>query len=86
MTLQLHRPDGQGGLEPRTVRDQNWRNQLRSRRWGSALPGSRLPDLKNVEMNPTSTFRAVLFWVALGALTFGLLIVGYGTGFWHFGG
>ena len=25
MSLQLHRPDGKGGLEPRPVTDQNWR-------------------------------------------------------------
>jgi hypothetical protein len=33
-------------------------------------------------MNPTSTARSVLFWVALAGLTFVLLIAGYGTGFW----
>ena len=35
MSLQLHRPDGKGGLEVRPVTDQNWRNQLRSPRWGA---------------------------------------------------
>jgi hypothetical protein len=25
----------------------------------------------------------VLFWLGLGALTFILLVAGYGTGFWH---
>ena len=82
MTLQLHRPDGQGGLEPRPVSDQNWRNQLRSPRWGRSLHASRLPDLRNTEMNPTSRFRSVLFWAGLGLLTFVLLVAGYGTGFW----
>jgi hypothetical protein len=82
MTLQLHRPDGQGGLEPRTVSDQNWRNQLRSPRWGRSLRHGRLPDLKNQEMNPTSRLRSVLFWAGLGLLTFVLLVAGYGTGFW----
>ena len=85
MTLQLHRPDGHGGLEPRTVKDQNWRSQLRSPRWGSALKGGQMPELANPEMNPTSTARSVAFWVALGVLTFVLLVAGYGTGFWHFG-
>jgi hypothetical protein len=33
-------------------------------------------------MNPTSTAMAVVFWLGLAALTFGLLVVGYGTGFW----
>jgi hypothetical protein len=39
--------------------------------------------MKNPEMNPTSTAMAVLFWLGLGALTFVLLVLGYGTGFWH---
>ncbi len=83
MTLQLHRPDGEGGLEPRPVTDQDWRNQLRSPRWGTTLRRERLPDLKNPEMNPTSRLRSILFWVALGVATFVLLVAGYGTGFWN---
>jgi hypothetical protein len=82
MTLQLHRPDGEGGLEPRPVTDQDWQNQLESPRWGAGLRRKRLPDLNNPEMNPTSRLRSVLFWLSLGALTFVLLVVGYGTGFW----
>ena len=84
MSLQLHRPDGKGGLEVKPVTDKNWRNQLRSPRWGAALKGGKLPDLANTEMNPTSTPRAVAFWMALAALTFVLVLAGYGTGFWHF--
>jgi hypothetical protein len=82
MTLKLHRPDGEGGLEPDPVPEQNWRTQLRSARWGSGLEGGRLPELKNPEMNPTSRFRSVLFWAGLGLLTFVLLVAGYGSGFW----
>ncbi|MEJ7748164.1 MAG: hypothetical protein WKF56_02610 [Candidatus Limnocylindrales bacterium] len=82
MSLQLHRPDGEGGMEPRPVSDQNWRNQLRSPRWGSALPGGELPERKNPEMNPTSRFRSVLFWLSLAALTFVILVAGYGSRFW----
>lgn len=82
MTLKLYRPDGQGGLEPRTVSDKNWRRQLRSPRWGSGLRDGQLPELKNPEMNPTSRFRSVLLWGTLGLLTFVLLVAGYGTGFW----
>ena len=67
MSLQLHRPDGKGGLEPRAVTDENWHNQLRSPRWGASLKGGKLPTLANPEMNPTSTARSVAFWVALGA-------------------
>ena len=83
MTLKLHRPDGEGGLEPRPVSDQTWRDQLRSPRWGSSLKGGRIPELKNPEMNPTSILRSVLFWLGLAALTFVLLVAGYGTGFWR---
>ena len=82
MSLQLHRPDREGGLEPRTVSDQNWRRQLRSPRWGTNLKGERLPDHKNVEMQPTSRARSLLFWLALATATFVLLVVGYGSGFW----
>ena len=82
MSLQLHRPDGKGGIEPRPVSDRNWHNLLRSPRWGSARRGGRLPELANTEMNPTSGARAVLFWTALGVGTFVLLVIGYGTGFW----
>ena len=83
MTLQLHRPDGEGGLEPRTVTDQDWQNQLRSPRWGQGLRRGRLPELDNPEMNPTSRLRSVMFWLGLAALTFVLLVAGYGTGFWR---
>jgi hypothetical protein len=82
MTLQLHRPDGEGGLEPVPAADTDWRDQLQSPRWGNALEGERLPALKNPEMNPTSRLRSVLFWLGLGALTFLILVVGYGIGFW----
>jgi hypothetical protein len=83
MTLQLHRPDGEGGLEPTVTEAPDWRSQLRSERWGQDLSGGTLPRLKNPEMNPTSRFKSVLFWFSLGALTFVLLVAGYGTGFWH---
>ena len=75
MTLQLHQPDGEGGLEPRPDSPKDWRTQLRSQRWNASR-------LTNREMNPTRTSVAVLFWLALGALTFVLLLAGYGTGFW----
>jgi len=79
VSLQLHRPDGKGGLEVRPVTDHNWRNQLRSSRWGASLKGGKLPDLANPEMNPTSTVRSVLFWSALAVLTFLVIVVGYGV-------
>ncbi len=76
MTLQLHRPDGQGGLRPVPQTGRDWRAGLKSRRWRAA-------SLRNTEMNPTSTRSAVLFWAILGALTFVLLLVGYGSHFWR---
>jgi hypothetical protein len=82
MSLQLHRPDGKGGLEIRTGKEQDWRSQLRSSRWGASLKGGKLPMLANPEMNPTSTGRAMAFWMGLAAITFLLVLVGYGTGFW----
>ena len=84
MSLQLHRPDGKGGLEPRPVADENWHSQLRSPRWGSSLRGGRLPKLANPEMQPTSTAKSVAFWLVLGLLTFGVIVVGYGSGFFTF--
>jgi hypothetical protein len=84
MSLQLHRPDGKGGLEPRPARETNWRRGLQSPRWGTTRRDGQLPEMKNPEMNPTSTWMAVAFWVGLGVLTFVLLVIGYGTGFWHF--
>jgi hypothetical protein len=82
MSLQLHQPDGKGGLERRPVRPPDWRRSLLSPRWGSALKNGRLPDLPNKEMNPTSTAMAVAFWLGLAFLTFVVLVLGYGSGFW----
>jgi hypothetical protein len=82
MSLQLHRPDGKGGIEPRTVRERDWRQSLRAQRWGLGRRDGKPPRLDNPEMNPTSTAMAALFWLGLGALTFVLLVAGYGTGFW----
>jgi hypothetical protein len=82
MSLQLHRPDGKGGIEPRTDREPDWRQSLHGRRWGLSRRDGQMPRLDNPEMNPTSTALAVLFWLGLGALTFVLLVAGYGTGFW----
>ena len=82
MSLQLHRPDGKGGLEVRTPQSEDHRSTLRSARWGAALKDGELPELRNVEMNPTSTARAVAFWVVLGLITFGVIVAGYGIDIW----
>ena len=79
MTIQLHRPDGQGGLvpsRPSTGRREDWRKSLTSPRWRAAR-------LANSDVNPTSTPMAIAFWLVLAAATFVLLLVGYGTHFWR---
>jgi hypothetical protein len=83
MTLQLHRPDGKGGVEPVPANEPDWRHGMVSPRWGLNRRKGELPAMRNPEMNPTSTALAVLFWVGLGALTFAVLVVGYATGFWY---
>jgi hypothetical protein len=82
MSLQLHRPDGEGGLEVRKDRDRDWHRELRSPRWGAALKGGKLPALLNPVMEPTSALRSLAFWVVLGLITFVVVLVGYLTGFW----
>ena len=82
MSLQLHRPDGRGGIEHRTVAKDAWRRSLLSKRWGSARRSRRLPDLKNPEMNPTPTWLSILFWISLAVATFVVLVGGYTLGIW----
>jgi hypothetical protein len=84
MSLQLHRPDGKGGLEVHPGTEGNYRSTLRSPRWGAALRGGRLPELANPEMNPTSTGRAAAFWLVLGIITFMIVLAGYLSGVWTF--
>jgi hypothetical protein len=75
MSLKLYRPDPDGGLEPTPVQTGDYRLQLRSRRWKSA-------QLKNPEVEQTDPRIAVLFIAGMAALTFVIMIVGYGSGFW----
>jgi len=74
MSLKLYRPTPDG-LEPSPVEQRTWRSRLVSRRWKPA-------ELSNPELAPTSTRMAVVFWVVLAVVTFVVLVVGYGTGFW----
>jgi hypothetical protein len=83
MSLQLHRPDKRGVLKPEPGPAPDYRDQLRSPRWGRALRSGRLPAMKNPEMRPTSRLVAVGFWLGLAALTFILLVGGYGLGIWR---
>lgn len=84
MSLQLHRPDGRGGVEADDTPAPDYREQLRNPRWGAAMSNRRLVSLRNPEMRPTGLLRSVLFWVSLAALTFVILVVGYGVGIWQF--
>lgn len=84
MSLQLHRPDERGELKPEPGPPPDYRDQLRSPRWGAALRGERMPALRNPEMRPTSRFVAVMFWLSLAFATFVLITLGYGIGFWQF--
>jgi hypothetical protein len=74
LSLKLYRPTPRG-LEPNPVEQRTWRSRLVSRRWKPAA-------MSNPELAPTSNRMAVLFWVSLAAITFVVLVVGYGTGFW----
>jgi hypothetical protein len=80
MSLQLHRPDGTGGLEGRPGTGQDYRSNLRSPRWGAALRRGRLPALANTEMNPTSSARSAAFWIVLALITFAIIVAGYSVG------
>ena len=84
MSLQLHRPDERGVMRPEPGAPPDYRDQLRSPRWGKAGSGGRLPALENPEMRPTSRVVAVGFWLGLAFVTFVLLVLGYGVGFWNF--
>ena len=84
MSLQLHRPDERGVMQPEPGPAPDYRDQLRSPRWGLALRGEKLPKIANPEMRPTSRIVAVGFWLGLAVATFVLLVLGYGVGFWHF--
>jgi hypothetical protein len=64
--------------------DTDYRDQLRNSRWGTSLKGGRLPEMANSEMNPTSTGRAVAFWLVLGIITFAIIVAGYTVNLWSF--
>ncbi len=84
MSLQLHRPDERGVMQPEPGPAPDYREQLRSPRWGLALRSEKLPEISNPEMRPTSRVVAVGFWLGLAIATFVLLVLGYGVGFWNF--
>lgn len=75
MSLKLYRPSPTG-LEPAPVEERNWRRRLRSRRWRAA-------PLANPEAPATSGPAVALLFMGLLILTFVMLLLGYGTGFWN---
>jgi hypothetical protein len=75
MTMKLYRPTPDGGLEPAPVEAKDHRRRLRSRRWGAA-------ELANPEADTTNPWIAVASIVALSAVTFGVLVVGYAIDLW----
>ena len=85
MSLQLHRPDERGVLKPEPAPAPDYREQLRSPRWGLALR-------RRAPAGASTTRRcarrrascAVMFWVEPRRATFVLLVLGYGIGLWHF--
>ncbi len=72
------------GTQAQGTTDTDYRDQLRNPRWGKALEGGKLPEMTNQEMNPTSTGRAIAFWLALGIITFVIIVVGYTVNLWSF--
>ena len=57
----------------------DYRDQLRSRRWNAA-------PLRNPEVEKTDPRIAVAFIVVLAAITLGVLVLGYASGFWQLPG
>ena len=79
MTLQLHRPDGRGGL----VRRPRPGGAGRGLAGRPAVVRWRVAPLGNSEMNPTSTRQPWPSGSCWPRLTFALLLLGYGSHFWH---
>ena len=71
----LHKPADGGGLEAAPAETGDYRERLRSRRWGAA-------PLENPEVEKTDPRIAVAAIVALMAVTLVVLVIGYASGFW----
>jgi hypothetical protein len=75
MTLKLHRPDADGKLSPSPATADDYRTQLRSRRWDPAPLDQNEVDLPDKRL-------AVLGLVLLSGLTFAAIVAGYAVGLW----
>lgn len=71
----MYRPGPEGGLEAGAPEVEDYRDQLRSRRWNAA-------PLENPEVEKTDPRIAVFALVVLATVTFIILVVGYGSGLW----
>ena len=70
MSLQLHRPNPEGGLEPAPPAQPDYRRSLRSRRWRSA-------ELSNPDMHVANPWLAIGLIALLAGATFVILVLGY---------
>lgn len=75
MSLKLYRPTPDGGLEPAQVEGNDYRRQLRSRRWNPAR-------FANPEVQKASPLITVLLVGLLAVATFVILVAGYLGGLW----
>jgi len=71
----MYRPGREGGLEAGAPEVDDYREQLRSRRWDAA-------PLENPEVEKTDPRIAVGALVLLAAVTLTVIVVGYGAGLW----
>ena len=68
----LYRPGAEGGLEATAPDGGDYRDDLRSRRWNAA-------PLENPEVEKTDPRIAVAGLILFAAVTFTILVVGYGS-------
>ena len=71
----MYRPSSEGGLQPVPSDGVDYRKRLRSPRWQAA-------PLANPEVEQTDPRIAVAFIVGLLIVTFVVIVLGYGSGFW----
>ena len=71
----MYRPSAEGGLEAGAPESDDYRDQLRSRRWDAA-------PLENPEVEKTDPRIAVVALIVMAAVTFAIIVVGYGVGLW----
>ncbi len=75
MTLKLHRPDADGKLAPSPATADDYRTQLRSRRWDPAPLDQNEVDLPDKRL-------AVVAIALMALLTFVVIVIGYALEHW----